>query len=224
MPRGSLAGQLAAMGFADTARAQRLLAGLPWGGSGPDRSVLAALAAAADPDQALAGLARMAPDAKLLAALRDDELLRDRLTAVLGASSALAGHLARHPADWRLLGGDAPFPAMTAAELRAEMLAAVGASPGTAEPGTGEPVAAPAEGAEAATRLRIAYRRRLLRIAARDLTGEDALDTVMAGLADLTVAALDAALAIARSELPPGAAPARLAVIAMGKCGARELN
>ena len=46
----------------------------------------------------------------------------------------------------------------------------------------------------------------------------------MAGLADLTTAALDAALAIARAELPPGSAPARLAVIAMGKCGARELN
>jgi [glutamine synthetase] adenylyltransferase / [glutamine synthetase]-adenylyl-L-tyrosine phosphorylase len=204
------------MGFADTARAQRLLADIPWPGSGPDREVLAALAAAADPDQALTGLARMAPDAGLLAALRDDELLRDRLTAVLGASSALAGHLARHPADWRLLAGDAPFPLMTATELSAEVLAAVGANPGDAEPVAG--------GEDPATRLRIAYRRRLLRIAARDLTGEDALDAVMSGLADLAVAALDAALAIARSELPPGAAPARLAVIAMGKCGAGELN
>jgi glutamate-ammonia-ligase adenylyltransferase len=46
----------------------------------------------------------------------------------------------------------------------------------------------------------------------------------MAGLADLTMATLDAALAIARAELPPGSAPGRLAVIAMGKCGARELN
>jgi len=157
MPRGSLAGQLAAMGFADTARAQRLLAEIPWRGSGPDREILTALAAAADPDQALAGLARIAPDASLLAALRDDDRLLDRLTSVLGASSALADHLARHPADWRLLAGDAPFPSMTAAELRAEMLAAVGASPGDAEP-----AARPAEGADPATRLRIAYRRRLL--------------------------------------------------------------
>jgi [glutamine synthetase] adenylyltransferase / [glutamine synthetase]-adenylyl-L-tyrosine phosphorylase len=218
-PRGSLAGQLAAMGFADTARAQSLLAEIPWIGSGPDREIVAALAAAADPDQALAGLARMAPDAGLLAALDDDDRLRERLTAVLGASSALAGHLARHPADWRLLAGDAPFPSRTESEPRAEMLTAVGANPDDAEP-----VAAAAEGTEPATRLRVAYRRRLLRIAARDLTGEDALDAVMSGLADLTVAALDAALAIARSELPPGAAPARLAVIAMGKCGARELN
>ncbi len=222
MPRGSLAGQLAAMGFADTARAQRLLADLPWAGPGPDPAVMAALATAADPDLALAGLARMAPDAELLAALRDDDRLRDRLTAVLGASSALADHLARHPADWRLLAAGAPFPSMTATEEtepRAELLAAVGASPGEAEP-----VAPAADGADPATRLRVAYRRRLLRIAARDLTGEDALDVVMSGLADLAVAALDAALAIARSELPAGTAPARLAVIAMGKCGGRELN
>jgi glutamate-ammonia-ligase adenylyltransferase len=219
MPRGSLAGQLAAMGFSDTARAQRLLADIPWSGSGPDREVLAALAAAADPDQALAGLARMGPGAGLLATLCDDATLRDRLTAVLGASSALADHLARHPADWRLLAADAPFPAMTATELRAELLAAVGADPRDADP-----VAGLADGADPGTQLRIAYRRRLLRVAARDLTGEDALDAVMAELADVTVAALDAALAIARAELPAGSPPARLAVIAMGKCGARELN
>jgi [glutamine synthetase] adenylyltransferase / [glutamine synthetase]-adenylyl-L-tyrosine phosphorylase len=219
MPRGSLAGQLAAMGFSDTARAQRLLADIPWSGSGPDREVLAALAAAADPDQALAGLARMGPGTGLLATLCDDATLRDRLTAVLGASSALADHLARHPADWRLLAADAPFPAMTATELRAELLAAVGADPRDADP-----VAGLADGANPGTQLRIAYRRRLLRIAARDLTGEDALDAVMAELADVTVAALDAALAIARADLPAGSPPARLAVIAMGKCGARELN
>ena len=45
-----------------------------------------------------------------------------------------------------------------------------------------------------------------------------------AELADLAAAALEAALAIARSQLPAGAAPCRLAVIAMGKCGGRELN
>ena len=46
----------------------------------------------------------------------------------------------------------------------------------------------------------------------------------MAELADLATAALAAALAIARAGLPPGAAPGELAVIAMGKCGGRELN
>ncbi len=50
------------------------------------------------------------------------------------------------------------------------------------------------------------------------------MDETAAELADLGAAALEAALAVARSQLPAGAAPARLAVIAMGKCGGRELN
>ena len=227
-PRGTLAGQLAAMGFANTARAQQLLAGLgiesvvgePEDGS-PDRPVLQALAAAADPDLALTGLSRIAPDAELRRALRTDAGLRDRLISVLGASAALGDHLARHPGDWRLLEEDTPFPANSrSGELRAELLAAVGAGPGP------EPVAnlAPVDGRDPATRLRIAYRRRVLQLAARDLTGADPLEDIMAGLADVTTAALEAALAIARADLAPGSAPARLAVIAMGKCGARELN
>ncbi|HEX7993986.1 MAG TPA: bifunctional [glutamine synthetase] adenylyltransferase/[glutamine synthetase]-adenylyl-L-tyrosine phosphorylase, partial [Streptosporangiaceae bacterium] len=72
--------------------------------------------------------------------------------------------------------------------------------------------------------LRIAYKRALLRLAARDITGELAIDDVMAGLADLAAAALTTALNIARSQLPPEATDCRIAVIAMGKCGARELN
>ncbi len=237
MPRGTLAGQLAAMGFGDTARAQHLLAelGIDASSAGPgtrapDRPLVQALASAADPDLALAALARMAPDAELRDALRADAVLRDRLISVLGASAALGGHLARHPGDWRLLAGDTPFPDKSGSgELRAELLAAVGAHGSQDAAGTGgaaAPVAdlALVDGRDPATRLRVAYRRRLLQLAARDLTGADSLEDVMAGLADLTVAALDAALAIARAELPPGSAPGRLAVIAMGKTGGRELN
>ena len=225
MSRGSLTGQLAAMGFADTARARQLLGGLAPAGRGPSAELLASLAGAADPDQALAGLVRMQPDAELLAALDADAGLRDRLTAVLGASAALGDHLARHPADWRLLAGTVPFPALSASELRAELLAAVGAAPALGDPDE-PPVADRSSigGRDPATELRVAYRRRLLQVAARDLTGADPLEAVMAELADLAVAALDAALAIARSELPAGATPGRLAVIAMGKCGAGELN
>ena len=234
MPRGSLTGQLASMGFADTARARQLLAELgPLAQTAPARGLdraaengaaselLAALASAADPDQALAALVRMRPDAELRQALADDAGLRDRLTAVLGASSALAEHLGRHPADWRLLAGEASFPAESAGELRSQLLAAVGAAAEDDFPVAGRAING---GGDPATELRVAYRRQLLVIAARDLTGADPLEAVMAALADLTVAALDAALAIARAELPSGAAPGRLAVIAMGKCGARELN
>ena len=205
-PRGTLAGHLASIGFADTARARQLLGELGLAADGVDGPILAALAASANPDLALAALARMAPGAELHRALRADALLRDRLISVLGISAALGDHLARHHADWRLLAESTTFPEkILQDELRAELLAA-------------------ADGPDLASRLRVAYRRRLLQIAAADLTGARPLDEVMAALADLSTAALDAALVIARAELPAGSAPCRLAVIAMGKCGARELN
>ena len=221
MPRGTLAGQLASMGFADTARVTQLLSGLELT-AGDDWPLLDALARSPDPDLALSALARMEPDAELRLALRDDAVLRDRLVSVLGASAALGEHLVRHPGDWRLLAAATTFPAgLSFGELRAELLSAVGAAAADATPCADRVLA---DGRNAPTRLRTAYRRQLMRIAASDLTGAATLVEVMAALADLTAAALDAALAIARSELPPGAAPARLAVIAMGKCGARELN
>jgi glutamate-ammonia-ligase adenylyltransferase len=218
----SLAGQLAAMGFSDTARAERLVTDdLRLGTAGRDAGLLEALAGAADPDLALASLARLPRDAALRAALRADAGFRERLISVLGVSAALGDHLARHPADWQVLRGHGALSRPAAGELRVSMLAAVGALPGDREP-----VADPGRlgGRDPATALRAAYRRRLLHLAARDLTGADSLQEVMGELADLAIAALEAALAIARSWLPPGSVPCRLSVIAMGKCGARELN
>ncbi len=223
IPRGTtLAGRLASLGFADADRAERLITdGLELDIQGADADLIGALAAAADPDAALAGLARLAPEAGLLAALRADPGARLRLTAVLGASMALADHLARHPGEWRVLTGPEAASGAEPAALRAELLTSAGADP--ADP---EPVSVPGRlpGQDPATSLRIAYRRGLLRLAARDLTGAVSLDQAAAELADLAAAALEAALAIARAELPPGTAKARLAVIAMGKCGGRELN
>src|SRR5262249_4099212 len=200
MPRGTtLAGQLAAMGFADTARAQRLITeDLVLDTAAADSGLLPALASAADPDLALASLAKLAGDADLRAALRADAGFRTRLIAVLGASAALGGHLRGHPGRWRGLQGPEALRRPTAGELRDEMLAATGARAGP------HPVAA----------LRVAYRRRLLRLTARDLTGAEDLAATAAALADLAAAALEAALEISRSQLPPGAAPCRLAGIA----------
>ena len=214
------------MGFADADRAERLLSeDLALDPEGADTDLLASLAAAADPDLALTTLARMPLSGDLLAALRADAGLRSRLTAVLGASAALGDHLARHPEDWQVLSGPDALRSPGAAELRADLLMAVGAKPGDPEP-VADP--AGAQGADPATApvtsLAAAYRRRLLHLAARDLTGAVTVDETAAELADLAAAALEAALAIARSQLPPGSAPARLAVIAMGKCGGRELN
>jgi [glutamine synthetase] adenylyltransferase / [glutamine synthetase]-adenylyl-L-tyrosine phosphorylase len=210
MLRGTtLAGQLAAMGFADTARAQRLITeDLGLEVAVRDAGLLTALATAADPDLALASLARLPRDAALWTALRDDEEFRARLVAVLGVSAALGGHLARHPGDWAVLSGPGALRRPSPGELSAELLAAVRAS----------------EADDPANALRIAYRRRLLHLAGRDLTGADGFTEVAAELSDLAAAALQAALAIAGSQLPPEAARSTLAVIAMGKCGGRELN
>ena len=81
--------------------------------------------------------------------------------------------------------------------------------------------------ARATSALRTAYRERLLGIVADDLTSPDPyqhVETVGRRMSDLADAALDAALLIARRAVGPPARDAALAVIAMGKTGARELN
>src|SRR6266700_2413564 len=210
------------MGFADAARAELLLLNDVGATAAELRAdpLVTAIAAAADPDLALTGLARLFGVAAtrkdaLLAALRAEQDFRERLTAVLGVSSGLADHLARHPEDAEILRGAVARP--EPAELRAEMLRAVGAHANDSD----GPVAV---GPEPAAALAAAYRRRLLHLAARDLTGAATVDVVGEELADIAAAVLEAALAVARSELAPGAAPGRLAVVAMGKCGGRELN
>src|SRR5690242_9651781 len=229
------------MGFADPARAERLLLtdlGVRAAELRTD-PLVTAIAVAADPDLAVAGLARLfgaaagrdapsgdAPGRDVLsrdalrAALRAEEDFRDRLTAVLGVSTGLADHLARHPEDAGLL--RAPTPRPDESERRAGLLRAVVADPGDPGPGGLDgPVAA---GQEPTAALAAAYRRRLLHLTARDLTSAVTVDEVGEELADIAAAVLEAALAVARTELPSGAVPARLAVVAMGKCGGRELN
>ena len=209
------------MGFADAARAELLLLndlGTPAAELRTD-PLVAAIAAAADPDLALTGMSRLFGATRrkdaLRAALRAEQDFRDRLTAVLGVSAGLADHLARHPEDTEVLRGTVSRP--DPAELRADMLRAVGADPHDPESPT-------AAGQQPAAALAAAYRRRLLHLAARDLTGAATVDVVGEELADIAATVLEAALAVARAELPPDAAPCRLAVVAMGKCGGRELN
>ena len=208
--RTSLAGWLARMGFTDAPRAERELAALGIAAGG--HPLLTALAQAADPGLALAGLARIAErDPGLTGQLTSDAAFSARLTAVLGVSKALADHLARHPEDTIVLRGQDADRRQDQAAIRAGLLTAVADA---GQPDSGDPAA----------RLAAAYRRRVLHLAARDLTGKASVDEVGQELAGIANAVLEAALAIARAELPGDAAPARLAIIAMGKCGARELN
>jgi glutamate-ammonia-ligase adenylyltransferase len=242
--RGStLAGRLTRAGFEDVGRAERLLADAalvalvagpaPSDGEPPVppavEALVPALAETADPDQALLSLAKIAgavdDDAPrrraLAAALHDGGPGRDRLLAVLGASVALGDDLCAHPGHLDVLLDETSGTGVPVAEVRAELLAAVGADPAAADP------VATITGAEGVDAMRRAYRRRLQRIAATDLTcGEPLtrLPGVAAALADLAAAALEAALALARAELDDHGAGVRFAVIGMGKTGGRELN
>ncbi|MFI2365355.1 bifunctional [glutamine synthetase] adenylyltransferase/[glutamine synthetase]-adenylyl-L-tyrosine phosphorylase [Promicromonospora sp. NPDC019610] len=157
----------------------------------------------------------------------------DRLLRVLGSSSALGDELVRHPALLDLIRDLTPGTGVPAEDVRAELLRAIDADPDSAEPVAGTHPqtgqAAPDEGASPSytDRLRRAYRARLLRIAATDVTASEptaVLPAVAAALADLAAAALEGALAVARSEEEDHAAGVRLAVLGMGKTGGRELN
>ena len=210
--RPSLTGRLARLGFTDATRAQRLLADSEaWLAGDVGDTLIDALGGTADPDLALSGLLRLLerlPDpTALLNALDDDADLQERLLTVLGVSAALGDHLARHPLHWTVLSGPAALVRPPAEQLHAELPAAVEGLTGTA----------------ALEALRVAYRRRLLHLAGRDLTGAAGVGDVAAELADLAAAALEAGLTIARAETPD-ADTCRLAIIGMGKCGGRELN
>ncbi|WP_418276603.1 bifunctional [glutamine synthetase] adenylyltransferase/[glutamine synthetase]-adenylyl-L-tyrosine phosphorylase [Isoptericola jiangsuensis] len=231
-------------GFADLTRSAQLWDDDALRGVLPDDGddVVAALGSSADPDLALLQLVRLAgvPAAadtvrRLLTEAGTDARASRRLFAVLGASGALGDEIVRRPELLDVLGQEDGGLGVDAADVRAELLRSVGADPDAAEPVAADPPAGPDAAPawpDVAARtstdaLRRAYRTRLLRIAATDLTADDPLTVlpgVGAALADLAAAALDAALAVARSQLPDHGAGVRLAVIGMGKTGGRELN
>ncbi len=207
----SAVGRLARYGFADAVTAAALLGPAPTGlGVWDDTAqrpvdataddLLAALAAAADPTLALRALHRVVVDAgatDLAEQSRLDPVLRANLVAVLGASAALGDDLAVHPDRWTAL-----RDSVEASDVD-ELMLAVGERT--------DPIGA----------LRSAYRRALLRVAAADVTGAADLDVTMRRLTSLADATLTAALHLAAREC---GVPVRFCVIAMGKCGGRELN
>ena len=223
----SPAAQLARLGFHDSRRVARLiespvligLVTLP----ADDTGLLRALCHTADPDAAVLGLVKLLEAAageghlghaahrepELRAMLGEHSLRRDRLLGVLGASTAMADHLAAHPGHWTAAADACPSTAQQRAD---RLVAAVSAAHRGPRP--------------AFDALRIGYREQMLAITALDIVAVEPrtsfADTASA-LADLASAALEAALAIAREE-HPDADIARLAVIGMGKCGGRELN
>ena len=181
--------------------------------------LLWSLSRAPDADNALRTMVRLADAVardwdELNQALVKDRGLRGRLFGVLGSSIALGDHLVANSDSWRLLAGGVTLP--SAAELRKTFRE-------QAEKAT--------DTTAALQPLRKLYRDRLLVLAGMDLAStvenEPVLPFVTVGehLSDLADAALGAALAVATRSVcgEDGQCP-RIAVIAMGKCGARELN
>ena len=236
-PRGqSPAARLVRLGFRDVDAATVLLSERPGillvgpvAADGTEPALLADLAEqAADPDLGLRTLVRIldaTANPEELALALGEPGLRRRLYAVIGASAALGDHLVRHPEDWRLLCSDTHAGTPTSAEgMRRNLLEAVGADPDG--PASGLPGGRSTSLGDRAAMdaLRLAYRRSVLGLVARDVSGEIGVEAVAAKLADLASAALEAALAIAAAKLPKDAVPCRLAVIGMGKTGGHELN
>lgn len=168
-----------------------------------------------NPDLALDSLDRLADTAPtVFKEVYRDPLWLARMVSVMGASSVLAQHLVRYPQDASLL---AESPRQRSREEWLDFIyGRIGAS--------GTPVIATSM--EATDLLRLAHKAALILIAARDLASDSPMDivaNVAHELADLADAILCGALAIARAEVPDHAS-IRFAVIALGKCGAQELN
>lgn len=143
-----------------------------------------------------------------------------RLLAVLGASSALGDVLVAHPQLLTALHPDRSWHDGAPHEAAQLLGRAVNAALSSCQ----EPSQATSRATAA---LRVAYRDRLLAIVADDLCAQDPLahtEVVGERMAQLADAALEAGLLVARHAVGQAADEVSLAVIAMGKTGACELN
>ncbi len=169
---------------------------------------LAAISTSSSPDRALDALIRLAEiEPKGLSKILAKHDQAERLCRVLAASNGLSDFLLRHPQLLSLFTTTARIPVP-------EQLLLLDDS--------------------AQDALKVSYLTQLVRVADFDLGHSDykaPIQAVTAALSDLAAGALEAALKIARREIvqearykPEEIQATELAVIAMGKCGARELN
>lgn len=177
-------------------------------------SVLDSVSKAQNPDQSLELVLRLTRNhPKQIQSFATSVSHLKRLCLILGASSALFEFLDRHVEQLVLLQVTPRLPSLE--DHSREVLSQCDSVAG----------------------IRIAYRKQLTKIAIFDLEQLDpvaGVAQVAASLADLAGATLDAGLKLAGHEIsspgnsvsfPAGEVSAtRVAVIGMGKCGARELN
>ncbi|MEO3783284.1 bifunctional [glutamine synthetase] adenylyltransferase/[glutamine synthetase]-adenylyl-L-tyrosine phosphorylase [Actinocorallia sp. B10E7] len=218
--------RLLALGYNDPAGALRHIEALTRGVSrraAIQRTLLPVMlgwfADAPDPDAGLLGFRRVS-DALgatpwYLRLLRDDVTVAERMARLLASSAYVTDLLLRAPDGVKILGDDAELAPRSLTDLRAEALAVVGRH-GDREK---------AEHAVAA--VRAIRRRELFRVSVADLLGLADVRTVSEALSDITSVTLEAALtaAVNKVETERGEPiPARLAIVAMGRFGGRELG
>lgn len=203
MPRGLGLSELARLGFAELTEARNRLDQL-----GLDA---ARFEHVADPDRALLWWERMRDaHGPAFDQAVGDPLWAESFTLIAGTSEGLADFLKRRPEAWPSLSAPLSGP-RGKDQLVSEWSAEV----------------AGLESDAAAEKLRVAYRRELCRLALWDIRHDHPIEivgVVAKGLADLADATVEVAIAIARAELGLADYQAPLAVIAMGKTGAQELN
>lgn len=198
----------------------------------PAESLLAAFGRAADPDAALIRVRHLGDRHPTLLVTFDEEQW-ERLCTLFGSSPALGDFFARQPdrlgeilsSGGRLVSAD---------EARSALVTAVR----EVAPDAHAPLVVAGEPGWQA--LRVRYRELLAELMLFDLReaqqgrAEEAFESVALSLSGLAGGAVEASLAVARASLSAGLsgpavpdarlAAVELAVVAMGKCGAEELN
>ena len=216
--------QLAKAGFTDLSEALMQLESVCELTGSDVELILSSIHTSADPDRAIAWLLRLSQSAasvKSVKKLLSEQDSTTRLLSILGGSKGLAEFIERHPRTLAFFHDEPGLPG-DQEKMRASLLKSVGAVKGFAQTG----------GDTARDALRIHYRELLLKIAIWDLGHDNPLhqiEWVTGSLSDIAGGALEAGLAIARTEVAENFSPEQvalvdLAIIGMGKCGARELN
>jgi len=215
--------ELARYGFVDLEGTVSKLDALVTKVGDAGRAALAELGLSANPDQALNALLDLADVDKVrIKKILGKPELSARLVRTVGASSAMVDLLRRKP-ELLSVFEDRDRKLRSPEEILVRFRAAANSSGETFDTKVAS--------------LRLAYRTELLRLIAFDVTAPDPIEAfqeVSINLSDLATSAMEIGLEIARWELSETDAHGSfskaeidatgLAVMAMGKCGARELN
>lgn len=228
--RASSLTELARAGFDDLSAASENLDALEVASQLSRETWVSDLRNAADADRALVDVLRLVQSEHpgwLKSGLSTNALQRLELVRLFGASSGIAGFFLRQPIELENF-RERRATLRTASQYEESLLRSVQEESGYSS----------LRGEEAWSALRNAYRQHLIEIMLVDIGATDPnehFSEIAAALSDLAGATLQAALAVARTNVLEGEGVGKsysrrqidltkIAVIAMGKCGARELN